>query len=558
MAAREMPDPAAMLPPTASEDAARAMQRSHDALREHAALVAALCNPAAWPHPVDTVQVLETHISTVLLAGPHACKLKKPVSLGFADFSTPALRRHCCNEELRINRRTAPALYLGLCEVAGPRERPRMLPVGVAAGSSGIEVALCMRRFDQDALLDHLARAGRLEAGHMDRLAAGLLRFHAQAAAAPADTPFGSAALVQRWTQASLVALRRHLHDGAERARLHAVDAALQAEFERRAAAIGLRRLHGRVRECHGDLHLGNLVLVDGEPLPFDAIEFNDELRWIDVVSDVAFVFMDLLAHGLPRLAWRLLGRWLQGCGDDGGLALLRYYAAYRALVRAQVAAIREQQQGGNGTHHASLAGHLQLAQRLLEPAAPVVVAMSGLSGSGKSVVAQSLAEQLGGVCVRSDVERKRLFGLPATARVPAAEIYGAAAGTRTYERLHQVVRSCIDARVPVVVDAASLRRHERHAMRELAESLDVRFHLVVCDAPLPLLRRRVAERAAQGTDPSDADAAVLEQQLQWREPIAADEQPVTVVLETDTGLDRLDAACGDLAARMGAGMTAA
>jgi aminoglycoside phosphotransferase family enzyme/predicted kinase len=558
MAAREMPDPAAMLPPTASEDAARAMQRSHDALREHAALVAALCNPAAWPHPVDTVQVLETHISTVLLAGPHACKLKKPVSLGFADFSTPALRRHCCNEELRINRRTAPALYLGLCEVAGPRERPRMLPVGVAAGSSGIEVALCMRRFDQDALLDHLARAGRLEAGHMDRLAAGLLRFHAQAAAAPADTPFGSAALVQRWTQASLVALRRHLHDGAERARLHAVDAALQAEFERRAAAIGLRRLHGRVRECHGDLHLGNLVLVDGEPLPFDAIEFNDELRWIDVVSDVAFVFMDLLAHGLPRLAWRLLGRWLQGCGDDGGLALLRYYAAYRALVRAQVAAIREQQQGGNGTHHASLAGHLQLAQRLLESAAPVVVAMSGLSGSGKSVVAQSLAEQLGGVCVRSDVERKRLFGLPATARVPAAEIYGAAAGRRTYERLHQVVRSCIDARVPVVVDAASLRRHERHAMRELAESLDVRFHLVVCDAPLPLLRRRVAERSAQGTDASDADAAVLEQQLQWREPIAADEQPVAVVLETDTGLDRLDAACGDLAARMGAGMTVA
>lgn len=546
-----MPGQTIMPPLTATEDTASA------ALREHAALVAALCNPAAWPHPVDTVQVLETHISTVLLAGPHACKLKKPVSLGFADFSTPALRRHYCGEELRINRRTAPDVYLGLCEVAGPREHPRMLPVGVAEGAPGIEVALCMRRFDQGALLDHLARAGRLEAGHMDRLAAGLVRFHAQAAAAPADTPFGSAALVQRWTQASLVALRRHLHEGAERARLHAVETALQAEFERRAAAIGLRRLHGRVRECHGDLHLGNLVLVDGEPLPFDAIEFNDELRWIDVVSDVAFVFMDLLAHGLPRLAWRLLGRWLQGSGDDGGLALLRYYAAYRALVRAQVAAIREQQ-GGNGAHHAGLAGRLQLAQQLLEPAAPVVVAMSGLSGSGKSVVAQSLAEQLGGVCVRSDVERKRLFGLPATARVPAAEIYGAAAGRRTYERLHQVVRSCIDARVPVVVDAASLRRHERHAMRELAESLDVRFHLVVCDAPLPLLRRRVAERAAQGTDASDADAAVLEQQLQWREPIAADEQPVTVVLETDTGLDRLDAACGDLAARMGAGMTAA
>jgi predicted kinase len=311
----------------------------------------------------------------------------------------------------------------------------------------------------------------------------------------------------------------------------------------------------GRVRECHGDLHLGNLVLLAGEPLPFDAIEFNDELRWIDVVSDLAFVFMDLLAHGLPRLAWRLLGRWLQGSGDWDGLALLRYHAAYRALVRAQVAALREQQGGraAAGAQHEVLAGHLRLAQHLLAPGPALVVVMSGLSGSGKSVVAQSLAEHLGGVCVRSDVERKRLFGLPATVRAPEAVtwLYDESATRRTYGRLHDVVRICADAGVPLVVDAASLRRQERRALRELATSLHARFRLVVCEVPLPLLRRRLAERSAHGTDPSDADAAVLEQQLHWREPIAADEQSATTVVDTDVGLDRLDAACGDLALRM-------
>jgi aminoglycoside phosphotransferase family enzyme len=372
-------------------------------MHEHARLVAALRNPAAYAHPVGEVGVVETHISTVLLAGDYAYKLKKPVSLGFADFSTPALRRHFCEEELRINRRTAPALYLDVQDVVGTPRQAHVVPAGAGAARPVLDAVLRMRRFDQAKLLDHLARSDALTARQVDGLAAGLVHFHALAAPAPSASPHGSAALIRRWSDASLAQLRGCLEDGAERAALHRLDGALGGEFERRAAAMARRREQGFVRECHGDLHLGNLVMLDGEAVPFDAIEFNDELRWIDVMSDVAFVFMDLLAHGQARLGWRLLGRWLQGSGDYGGVPVLRYYAAYRALVRAQVAAIRAAQAPAAEAAAQARAGtalHLALARELLAAPAPVVVAMSGLSGSGKSVVAQSLAEQCG-ACAR-------------------------------------------------------------------------------------------------------------------------------------------------------------
>jgi predicted kinase len=302
-------------------------------------------------------------------------------------------------------------------------------------------------------------------------------------------------------------------------------------------------------------------VLVDGVPLPFDGIEFDAEMRRIDVVNDIAFTFMDLLAHGLPEFAWRFASGYAEHSGDYAGLALLRFFAVYRALVRARVALLRaEQVQGEDGAQakaaaHDSIEQHLALAESLAEPAAtrqPLLVLTSGVSGSGKSTVAQCLAQHLGAVRVRSDVERKRLFALAATTRPAPAELatlYGAEATQRTYARLGELARELLQAGVSVVVDAVALRRSERDALRSLAAECGARFSLVECRAPEAVLRARIERRLREANDASDADASVLVLQLGVREPAAADE--AVLAFDTDCAMEELERRCEALAARL-------
>jgi aminoglycoside phosphotransferase family enzyme/predicted kinase len=501
------------------------------ALLDHERLIAGLLRPQAYPHSVAEVQRLDTHISTVLLAGDYAYKLKKPVALGFADFSTLALRRHYCEEELRLNRRTAPQLYLGLATVRGARDAPSVDGTGPV-----LEVAVRMRRFDNALRLDRLARRGVLQTEQIDALAEAMARFHEAAAVAEADSDFGTPATVQYWPRATVAQTRVQTAGATERARLDALAAWIDHEGERLDSTFATRRAQGRVRECHGDLHLANIVLLDGVPTPFDAIEFNPALRWIDVLNDLAFAFMDLHELALPALAWRLVSRYLEHSGDYAGLALLRYTAVYRALVRARVAQIHEHQAGvahaARVHEYRSFKEHLSLAEALTQPPPPLLVALTGLSGSGKSTVALALAQALGGVQVRSDVERKRLHGLDATARSNGA-IYGAEATARTYDRLVQVARWALAARVPIVVDAAALLQHERRRLQALAADCGAQYALVSCEAPPAVLRARIAARAQAGDDPSEATVATLEQQLQWQQPLGADERPCCVHIDT-------------------------
>jgi hypothetical protein len=296
------------------------------------------------------------------------------------------------------------------------------------------------------------------------------------------------------------------------------------------------RAAAGFVRECHGDLHLANIVLLDGAPVPFDGIEFNDELRFIDVICDVAFTFMDLMDHGVPHFAWRLVGGYLERTGDHEGLSVLRYYAVYRALVRAEVALIRHRQpqlrRQVRLREHTSFEHYLALAERLSRPGARVLVVMTGLSGSGKSTVALELAQQLGGLRVRSDVERKRLFGFAPRDRT-ARDVYTAEATVRTYDRMAQVARATLLAGVPAVVDGAFLKRVERDRFRALARELGARFTLVSCEAPVDVLRARVAARHRAGRDASEADVDVLERQLGWQERPAPDEDADCIHVDT-------------------------
>ena len=491
-------------------------------MQQHEALVTGLLDPAAYAHPVERVERIDTHISTVLLAGDFAYKIKKPVDLGFLDFSSLEKRRRCCLEEVRLNRRTAPGLYLGVVPIVATSTGPR---VGGVAGVP-VEYAVRMHRFDPGCTLDHLAARGQLSSDLTDRLADVIARLHAEAVVAPPG--FGTSAAARRLADASIGAIRDQVQSAADRARLDALAAWSTAEWRARAAQMDARAAAGFVRECHGDLHLANIVLLDGAPVPFDGIEFSDELRFIDVICDLAFTFMDLMDHGVPHFAWRLVGGYLEQTGDYQGVAVLRYYAVYRALVRAEVALIRHRQpqlrRQVRLREHTSFEHYLALAERLSRPGARALVVITGLSGSGKSTVALELAQQLGGLRVRSDVERKRLFGFAPQDRT-ARDVYTAEATVRTYDRMAQVARATLLAGVPAVVDGAFLKRVERDRFRALARELGARFTLVSCEAPVDVLRARVAARHRAGRDPSEADVDVLERQIGWQERLAPDEE---------------------------------
>jgi len=524
------------------------MTASQD-LQRHEALVRGLQRPEAYPEPVGRVERIDTHISTVLLAGKHAYKIKKPLNLGFLDFSTLEKRRQSCEDEVRLNRRTAPAIYLDVAGIAGSIDAPRIEAGSVNDGTHAVlEYAVRMRRFDPDQTLDRLALRGELGDAVVADLATAVAHLHGQAP--PAVPDFGSPARIEHWALDNFHAMRSQVQSADDRARLDALEAWTRDEARAQAALMAERVQAGCVRECHGDLHLSNVVLLEGTPVIFDAIEFNRELRCIDVISDMAFAFMDLVDHGLPRLAWRFVSAYLERTGDYTGLPLLRFYAVYRALVRAKVALIRLRQP--QLSHHVRLREHmsfehyLALAERLRGQGASLLAAMTGLSGSGKSTVALCLAERVGGVRIRSDVERKRLFGLESS-MASGGSIYSADANAKTYARLEKCAQGGVAARVPVIIDAASLRRNERLRFRDLARELGAHFALIVCSAPTEVLRARVAARAAADTDPSEADLGVLERQLAWYEAPGADEEAWAHHVDTAQGLAQIEATCDRL-----------
>jgi aminoglycoside phosphotransferase family enzyme/gluconate kinase len=526
--------------------------RAPDSNLSNDGLLEALRDPSAYPHPVGAVDVIETHISSVLLAGDYAYKIKKPVQFGFVDFSTLDRRRACCEEEIRLNRRTAPSLYLGVVPITR-----RQAGLRIGGEGSAVEYAVRMRRFGLDARLDQLAAAGKLDGGLIDRLAATIAKFHAQCERVPERSTLGTAASVRAWVMNTVRQLRSLVAErpvSGQRERVDALADWIEAEFERRAAFFDARRAAGFVRECHGDLHLANIALVDGAPMPFDCIEFNPELRFIDVMSDVAFTWMDLLDHRLDRLAARFLNRYLEETGDYDGLALLRFCAVYRALVRALVALIRRDQTVAaqvRKSEQDECGRYLEIAERLTRPQAPLLVAVCGVSGSGKTTVARELIEQLGAVCVRSDVERKRLAGLTPAARTGAAVAAGLYADpvTRaTYRRLAEVAAKVADAGFPGIVDATFQRGSDRQSFAAAAAQRDARCAFVLCEASPATLRARVAARSARGNDASDATLPVLARQLATFELPNREEAARTLHLSTDTDPGTLAMRCAALA----------
>jgi aminoglycoside phosphotransferase family enzyme/predicted kinase len=489
-------------------------------------LIRSLRDPACYDHPTQPVQVVETHISHVLLTGDFAYKIKKPLNLGFLDFSTLDKRLHACREEVRLNRRLAPAIYLDVVPITGTPAAPRINGSGEA-----FEYAVKMRQFPPGATLDRLDAQGRLTAQQAEAIATTVARFHLQNCAhAPADSLWGSPEKVWQPVEQNFQQIAPRLDDSADRAQLDALLRWSETEHAHLTPLMNARKRNGFIRECHGDLHLGNLAWVDDTLLVFDCLEFNPELRWIDIQSEAAFCYMDLLQRSHADWAWLFLNLWLEATGDHAGLALLRYYAVYRALVRAKVSAIRTAQTAGS-ERDAALAEVrtlLKLATTLTQIAPPYLDITHGLSGSGKTTITQKRMQVPGAIRLRSDVERKRLAGLDAMTRSGSGvgqNLYAANATRRTYEHLARLAGDLLDAGWPVIVDATFTARWQRDLLRGQAQSSGVAFHILDFPVPVATLRERIVQRSRTGNDASEADLAVLQHQLDTEEPLGADEQ---------------------------------
>jgi len=491
----------------------------------------------AFGHPLRYIRLVETHISWILLTGDYAYKIKKPVDFGFLDFSTLDKRRHYCEEELRLNRRFAPQIYLGLVEIRGNETRPRI-------GGDGeiIEYAVKMREFSQQALLSDHASRHHLTPQIVDAIAAAVSDMHARSARSADNYEYGNAAQAAHWSEENLT----HIASAIQAQYLPNSYFRLKRWYRENAhllEAIDSRKRDGFVRECHGDLHLGNMAMIDDEVTFFDCIEFNPELRWIDTISEAAFIAMDLHARGYPGYCWRFLNRYFERSGDYEAVALLRYYFVYRALVRAKVEALRVEQEnlGDNGylEQIAPAIDYIELASQWADSHRAGLVIMHGFSGSGKSTIAAQLVEALGAIQIRSDVERKRLFNLDASDDSRSATdqgIYTRQATDTTYRRLAELAAAVIDADFTVIVDATLLEESRRLALLELSPMQPCRRIIVDCQAPVEELRRRIVARA---NDASEATLEVLEQQLKRSQPISQAERDIATVVTVDAvGLD--------------------
>ncbi len=451
--------------------------------------------------------LVETHISWVLLGAGTAWKIKKPVRLPFVDYGTLEQRRHFCDEELRLNRRLAPSIYQGVARITGTRLAPTLDGPGPV-----LEYAVRMRRFPDGALFGEQLAAGTLRGEDVDRLAWLVVGFQRQAA--PLDASAGFAPPQQRRAVA-LAAL-----NGAGAIATATEQALLRDWLIASAAALlplwTARRQAGAVREGHGDLHLDNVVSVDGAVEAFDCIEFDPALRCIDVLDEIAFAVMDFSARGRDDCAWRLLNLWLDLTGDHGALPALRFAVVYRALARAHVAQLRGDAGAGRR--------YLDTALAWTRPAQPRLVITHGLPGSGKTFRSQQLLERDGAIRLRSDVERKRLFGLGLLERSSehGLDLYGGDATARTYDRLFTLARELLRAGYPTILDAAFLRSDERRQAHAVARELGVPFAILHCEAPPALLRERLLARRG---DASEADVAVLERLQAADQPLTEDER---------------------------------
>lgn len=478
---------------------------------DQSSLVAFLGSPAT--HAGAAVERIDTHASMVFLAGERAWKLKRAVRYDYLDYSTADRRRAMCEAEVRINRRTAPALYRGVTAVT--RQADGALTIG--GDGRPVDWLVEMTRFDQSGLFDRLAEAGVLPLHLMGPLAHAIARFHHMAGCRMNQGGWDAMRRVIDGNAAGFKEDGAGILDPGKCARL--TDRA-RFVLDRGGVLLDRRRDEGLVRHCHGDLHLRNIVLLDGQPTLFDAIEFNEDISWIDVLYDLAFLVMDLWRLGLPHHANVLWNGYLAETGDLDGLPVMPLFLSCRAAVVAKTTATAANLQTDAGRRvklQAVANDYLTMAEALLEPPPPRFIAVGGLSGSGKSTLAMALAPSIGAppgaVVIRSDEIRKKLCGVKPLDRL-GPEGYTDEMSGRVYATLMEQADKVVRGGYAAIADAVFAASADRDAVQHVAVAAGVPFAGLWLEAPEPVLSSRVESR---GPDVSDAGIDVIQRQLAYR-----------------------------------------
>jgi aminoglycoside phosphotransferase family enzyme/predicted kinase len=472
-----------------------------------------LADPGSYVPRPEKVEWRETHGSIVFLAGDRAFKLKRAVRYPYLDYSTPEARKTMCERELEINRRIAPELYLEVRAII--RDTHGRLCFGPADTSSGaVDWVVVMKRFDESALVAEMRRLGPITPQLMRRLGETIADFHA---GAEVVRSFGGAAGIGAVIDENAALLRKCAEHSPDADRIERLESVTRTAFARLGPLLDARRDAGQVRRCHGDLHLNNICVLGGRPVLFDAIEFNDDFSCIDVFYDLAFPLMDMLRTGMGACANTLLNRYLEKTADYEGLAAFPLFLSCRAAIAAHVAVSRARETGKPEDAARARAGFSEmvaLATGCLDRSRPYLIAVGGLSGTGKSTLAYGLAPSIppspGAIVLRTDTLRKRLLGVPETERLHASA-YTAAMHDRIYADLASLAAVILAAGLSVIVDAVLGEPEHRDAMARVAADAGVAFAGLWLDAPVAALEERIIARRC---DASDATVDVLHRQF--------------------------------------------
>jgi len=469
---------------------------------------------------VGEIRLHETHVSWVILTGDFSYKLKKPVKLEFLDMTSLSHRHMLCQEEVRLNRRLAPDLYLDVVTVTRDAQ-------GLRVGGSGpiVDYAVKMRQFDASEELPSLLGREDVSNAEIAALAERLAQFHESAALAAAAGEFDYQRHLRQSVLGNLATLIAHLPASTKVPELGHLSDWTHDELHDLLPVFAERQARGFVRECHGDLHASNIVRWEGRLTPFDCLEFDPNLRFIDVMSDIAFLYMDLSSYQRKDLASQLLSSYLEASGDYAGVQTLTFHAVYRALVRAMVDALSAEQRPVDARALTDrFLARTRTAMEFTSAPRPTLYIMHGASGSGKSWLSARLVSMLGAIRMRSDLERKRLGS-------GTADLYAAEARERVYRHLADCAETSLAAGLCTIVDASFLNLADRQAFRALAARRQVGFSIIACMATKAELIRRIGARSA--LDPSDADVAVLETQLDRMETLTPEEEACVIRVDT-------------------------
>ncbi|OJA00547.1 hypothetical protein BEV13_03285 [Rickettsiella grylli] len=494
-----------------------------------------LLSHRAFNHPTPQLGLIETHVSWIILTGKYAYKIKKSVDFGFLDFSTLEKRKYFCEEELRLGQLFAPEIYLAVVPITGTIKQPQM------NGSTGpiLEYAIKMCEFPQKSLLSALLKKGKLNTTLIDQLGQLIADFHKKTPIAPKKSRFGLPNEVHAPTQQNFEQILPLLKKSNDIEQIKRIEKWANKQFKIHQKMFEMRKKQGFIRDCHGDLHLANIILYRGKLILFDRLEFNKDLRWTDVIADLAFLVMDLSGKKKPKHANQLINTYLQFTGDYEGLCILAYYLSYRAVVRAKIALFRLNQKNLTCNEKRDILcdyyNFINLAESYTQPHKPCLIIMHGLAGSGKSTLAKKIAMNYGGIQISSDIIRKELFNLSLyenSFSLPFKGIYTSEATEKTYAKLLDLAEIVINAGFITLIDATFLLHRQRDSFYKLAKRLRVPFYIFHCQIADSKINQQLKNRSRQKNSISEANLSILTLQKEIIEPLSTSEQKHTLIID--------------------------